>query len=419
MTYESKIYDITALEIIKRLDVFLSDIVGIKGKITLGEKIVEFKKKYLPENDKEIKFIKPMKKNNKMRNQIVHPDELAKLTDFSPEPIPHLCELNEFEKFRQTCVKLSKELHSKFDKHTGMDEIMIPALKYDMGNAGDIIKHGLIAEFCEWWFKRNDSLIFGDSFGGCPWGWYRPNYEWFDRVEDRIRKIKNIDCALARVYSKAFNHKESPEYLGSSHLVKTITENNKKRAKIYVSDNNPDARSNLKHSGLHLIELPDNNDGYKIFDEQEVYNFNFILIDPYSKFLRDEFSNRSDKQGKFFRKILGFINKHPDVYIAVFILDMKKNFVRENFFELKKEYLEEMSVSLRCPKIEEKQSKGMPIEGESKYDMEILLISKQFEINPDATENLKIRLKDFATEAEQVLPLKDKQNIKFLPTESG
>ena len=30
-------------------------------------------------------------------------------------------------------------------------------LPYDMGNAGDLIKHGLIAEFAEWWLATNKS----------------------------------------------------------------------------------------------------------------------------------------------------------------------------------------------------------------------------------------------------------------------
>ena len=336
---------------------------------------------------------------NKMRNQIVHPDELAKLTDFSPELIPHLCELHEFEKFRKKCVKLSELLYLRFKVHTGMDEIMIPTLKYDMGNAGDIIKHGLIAEFCEWWFERNASLTFGDSFGGCPWGDCK-------RVADRISKIKNIDCALARVYK--LNYGKYPKYLGSSHLVKAISENNGKHAKIYVSDNNPDARSNLKHSELRLIKLSDDNDGYRIFDEQEKYNFNLILIDPYSKFILEELNNGN----KRLFKIKDFVEKHDNVYVALFILDLNSaNDVGKGFSNFKKEHLSGISVSLRCPKI-----KGTKIKGESGFDAEILLISKQFETNPDIG-SLKERLKKIANEARQILPLNDDQDIKFWPTE--
>ena len=45
-------------------------------------------------------------------------------------------------------------------------------LKYTIGNAGDIIKHGLLAEFVAWWSEThaNRVLRMADPFGGCPWG---------------------------------------------------------------------------------------------------------------------------------------------------------------------------------------------------------------------------------------------------------
>ena len=42
-------------------------------------------------------------------------------------------------------------------------------LPYDMGNAGDLLKHGVLAEHVRWhavWACRFDFL---DPFGGKPW----------------------------------------------------------------------------------------------------------------------------------------------------------------------------------------------------------------------------------------------------------
>ena len=215
--------------------------------------------------------------------------------------------------------------------------------------------------------------VLGDGFGLIMNG--------LSVLKVELEKLQKLTAPLA-VFIIRLLIGESSEYLGSSHLVKVIAENSNKNYGIFVSDRDKDARSNLKHSELRLIELPNDNDGRRIFDEQEKYNFNLILIDPYSEF----------------------------------ILDMKENKVRDNFLNFKKEHLSGIAVSLRCPKIEEKQSKGIQIIGESKYDSEILLISKQFGSKPNI-DSLKKRLKKFATEARQVLPLNDDQDIEVWPKE--
>ncbi len=44
------------------------------------------------------------------------------------------------------------------------------SLPYDMGNAGDMIKHGLLAEYVEWWcVSQRKRIKFLDPFGGRPW----------------------------------------------------------------------------------------------------------------------------------------------------------------------------------------------------------------------------------------------------------
>lgn len=42
-------------------------------------------------------------------------------------------------------------------------------LPYDMGNSGDLLKHGVLAEFVRWQCESRESFRFIDPFGGEPW----------------------------------------------------------------------------------------------------------------------------------------------------------------------------------------------------------------------------------------------------------
>ena len=413
MTFEAKIYDVTALEIVKRMEVSLHEIAKkqgfhIKNDETLGKQISEFGshisgcKSFSGYENVVEDVLRLMNKIKDKRNQIVHPARLRSLVDFSPEPYPEIETLGDFEKFRGRCVTLSKLLANKpFEVVSGMDEIMIPTLPYDIGNAGDIIKHGLIAEFCKWWFDSHSSLIFADSFGGSPWGDYK-------RVENRISKLQNT--ALNSVYGEnAQKGSKYNKYFGSAHLVKKMAEILGKKKKICVCDINKDARSNLKHSGLTMMTLP-TNDGYQVFDKQEEYNFNLMLIDPFAEFLRDECYKRNN----ILNRIYKHVNDHENVYVALFVLDMADNRVHRNFYNFKNDKLKDISVSLRCPKIPKKDTSMI---GESNYNSEILLISKQI-ANSDIKRELMYRLKKFAEQAAEALPLHGKK-IEFWPDEEN
>ena len=51
-----------------------------------------------------------------------------------------------------------------------MSENGMPRLPYDVGNAGDLLKHGVLAEFVRWRLKGNAqrNVRFLDLFGGLP-----------------------------------------------------------------------------------------------------------------------------------------------------------------------------------------------------------------------------------------------------------
>lgn len=51
-----------------------------------------------------------------------------------------------------------------------MNKFIAKPLPYTMGNAGDLIKHGLISEFLNWYLKKDHKQTnFYDPFGGRPW----------------------------------------------------------------------------------------------------------------------------------------------------------------------------------------------------------------------------------------------------------
>ena len=78
-------------------------------------------------------------------------------------------------------------------------------LPYDMGNAGDLVKHGVLAEFVRWQCELGIPLRFMDPFGGEPWE--RPVPE----VARRVRALKGTalhtaqtDIEDGRYYGSAF-----------------------------------------------------------------------------------------------------------------------------------------------------------------------------------------------------------------------
>ena len=164
MHYKNKIYDITALEIFKRLEVFFTRVGVPSGKQSLDDKISQFKKlpRFAGHTAKVNSAAQLMRAINDKRNEIVHPPDMDIWTGSSIEPIVALKKRAKFKEFRDKCLKLEQLLSKPpFIKHIGMSEIMIPTLKYGMGNLGDIIKHGLLAEFAEW---HKLPMIVADTF---------------------------------------------------------------------------------------------------------------------------------------------------------------------------------------------------------------------------------------------------------------
>ena len=253
-------------------------------------------------------------------------------------------------------------------------------LKYTMGNPGDIIKHGLLAEFVAWWGEIHDHRVIrmADPFGGCPWG----------NLEESVKTWLEILSGTVLAHAQN-NGGKGRKYLGSGHLVRQVAKDYGVRARVFVSDQDENARRNLEDSGLELIvpRLP-NDDGYTILNVDRPTQYDLILLDPYSDFLRDEFLQ--DERKRFFQ-IMDIINRFADLFIAVFVLDKNpKNTVGQNYSRYKKAELSGWAFSIRCPKTVNFNHYG-----------EIILISRQ--IKDGRCEKLFERLQSFVRQAEDAL----------------
>lgn len=226
-------------------------------------------------------------------------------------------------------------------------------LPYDMGNSGDLIKHGMIAEFTQWWLLHNQApFIFYDPFGGRPWG------EPCKKVTERLLMLKN--CALGIAQPEP-----NTRYYGSGHIIKKIAHYAGGSSQVFISDRNKEAIDDLIESGLERITLEGfiSENAYSILDcNLTSNNANLLLLDPFADFL--------ENYEKLFPKITAIVALN-EVAVALFVLsDDSLSFAYEKFNDLRKRESNEriLQLSFSCPKL---QNTG--IKGEEKYCSDIIL----------------------------------------------
>lgn len=310
----------------------------------------------------------------------------------------------DFEKFkviRTRCLHVDRWVREKLKMETGVRNVMVSApLPYPMGNAGDVIKHGALAELVDWRFStcQEKPLRYADPFGGRPWS--TPGRS---RIAERIKEIAR-QCAIR----KAQPDPDSKIY-GSAHAVLNVARavGGESRVQVYASDRDERARSDLQASSdsVRLIDVAfdgrgyDNQDGYSILNPNLVGEFDLILIDPYKDFLRDEFWTEPGKPGKGrFNKMLEVVGKHRDLWLAVFVLNWRRgNSVGEGYDAFYKRKLAGRVLGLRCPKIS-----GSGVKGENQIDeTDILLISSQ--VGDGKADGIRKRLEVFRKSASSAL----------------
>ena len=298
-----------------------------------------------------------------------------------------------FQKIRQIGLELDKRLKKTTGDHTGMSEIMISSpLPYDMGNAGDLLKHGALAMFVDWLLECGAKQIHcADPFGGRPWG-----YIFKDETRRRMGELSS----LLPVTDLAQPHWRKNKYYGSSHVVRNIAEARDRAADMFVfaSDKDQLACSDLEISGISPIEDHDPENGFGILDKQHDGRFDLILLDPFADFLRNEYGDRQETPTSHFESISKSVERNDRLCVMLFVLDMKDNSIHEQYVQQRSKY-SGRSFCLRCPKM-----KKTGVGGEAKYNMEVLLISKRFAERSDSVSELKKRLRELRQALEDTLP---------------
>ena len=223
-----------------------------------------------------------------------------------------------------------------------------------MGNAGDLIKHGLLAEFTEWHSNLiNKKLTFFDPFGGRPWQ---------SPIHNTVtQRIKDLDvCPL-----KSIQEQDIKKYIGSGHIVNQISKKNDHQIQIFSSDRDADARHDLQLTGLNPINVEGANpeDGYSIITSNLNKKKNtLILIDP--------FYDLENINKNIHHEILRVV-KNNHISVALYIL--YKNEEIQHWHNFQKYHNTNAkntvrSISLKCEAIE-----NSTINGESKFNSFIIL----------------------------------------------
>jgi hypothetical protein len=147
-------------------------------------------------------------------------------------------------------------------------------LPYDMGNAGDLVKHGLLAEFTEWWCGHEKRpLRFLDPFAGQPWI-SSPKKE----VTGRVEALR--DCAIGNAQPEP-----TIRYYGSSYVVLNVAKTAGCSSAVYVSDSNSTALDAFQDPAIKCLEGAgfSGSDGFSIL-EAEIEG-DLLLLDPFADFL--------------------------------------------------------------------------------------------------------------------------------------
>lgn len=383
MQIEDIIYDAAVLKMGVCLERFLKRDLNVTQSDTLSSMISEF---FAKRKDKKTR--KWMYNIRDARNKAAHSGKVDHSSDKTTDAVFNF---ESFQKIRRIGLDLDERLRDTTGRDTGMSEIMISSpLPYDMGNAGDLLKHGALATFVDWSLEYGAKQIhYADPFGGRPW-----DYIFNDETRRRMGKLSS----LLRVTDRAQPHWRKNKYYGSSHVVRNIAEARDRVADtfIFASDKDQARRSDLEISGIRPIEDHDPENGFGILDKQ-FDGFDLILLDPFADFLLNEYGNRRDPTSHF-ESISKSVERNDRLCVMLFVLDMKPNSIHEQYVQQRNKY-SELSFCLRCPKM-----KNTGVGGEAKYNMEVLLISKRFAERSDSVSELKKRLHELRQALEDTLP---------------
>ncbi len=281
-------------------------------------------------------------------------------------------------------------------------------LPYDMGNAGDLLKHGVLAEFLRTRliFQRDQPIRFLDLFAGEP-----VRSGTCDGIIKRVDKLSG--CALKEAQPDI----QSKQYYGSGMLARKLCDSLGGHVSVIVSDCDSERREKLQESGLVMLEdelphlgNPHGYDAYAALEmiQNETTNEDLILIDPFADFLKPEPNghNRAEK----ILPIVSEISKHSAVLL--FVLNKNPfNSVGRRFDELLYTHLQG-GLILTCPPI---HGTDIKIKGESKYYADVVLATPTAPRNCSEFVYFRSRLKFFARKLANAVGLSERGHMMLKP----
>ncbi len=235
-----------------------------------------------------------------------------------------------------------------------------------MGNAGDLLKHGVLAEFVSWQCERGTSLRFMDPFGG------EPHCPPVPEVSRRVRALTGSALRTAQVDI------ERGLYYGSGPIARHAA-----RAAgcddvhVLSGDTSSARRRRLRESGLSMLDavfppqgtedvngVRDGYDGYAILHAiaNDAQGGDLVLIDPFfDDFVRCRASTVVPKMAEIARNAAALL----------FALNPSPGDVAGRRFNVLLEEHLRGAWRMTCPPIRDRS-----VRGESKYHAEVVLAAR-------------------------------------------
>ena len=279
-------------------------------------------------------------------------------------------------------------------------------LPYDMGNAGDLLKHGVLAETLRHRliFRRNQPIRFLDLFGGEPF-----SSKLSEEIVERVGKLS--ECALQDGQPDI----RAGKYYGSGMLVRKLGDSLGGHVSVFTSDCKEERRQRLRGAGLRPLEEafpqlgePDNYDAYGALDviRSETTRNDLILIDPFADFLEPDADgcNRAEH-------VLPMLGQIANLSTVLLFVLNEDPFGREGrcFDELLQNHLSD-AFMMSCPPI-----RPSKVIGESKYYADVVLAGPDLVGDPAAVVHLRCRLELLARKLAHALGLSERGYMMLRP----
>ena len=280
------------------------------------------------------------------------------------------------------------------------------SLPYDMGNAGDLLKHGVLAETLRHRliFRRKQPIRFLDLFGGEPF-----SCKVSEEIVERVGKLP--ECALQDGQPDI----RAGKYYGSGMLARKLGDRLGGHVSVFASDCDEGRRRRLRGAGLRPLEdafpqlgEPGNYDAYRALDviRSETTGNDVIMVDPFDDFLKPDVDGSN--QAEHVLPMLGQIADRSAVLLFALNLN-PRNPVGRRFDELLQNHLNG-AVAMRCPAVRESE-----IEGESRWHADVVLAGTDLVSDPGEVADLRRRLELLARKLADALGLPEHGQMMMRP----